>query len=89
VNHGPNTSSLLRSVSDRKSTVSSGGYLDFASGQVEFCSHQGHGTAAVQAPGAGAGGAVSVTGDAGLALAVALATQGKKGLQSAVADPAS
>jgi hypothetical protein len=72
-----------------QSIVSQGGYLDFASGQVEFYSNQGQGTAAVQAPRAGAGGAASVTGDAGLALAVALATHGKKGLHGAVADPAS
>jgi hypothetical protein len=54
---------------------------------VEFYSNQGNGSAGVQY--LGAGGAVSVTGDAGLALAVAVATHGRKGLHSAVADPGS
>jgi hypothetical protein len=79
----------VNSSTGAQSTVSSGGHLDFASGQVEFYSNQGIGTEIVQAPSGGVGGAVSVTSDAGLALAVAVAPHGKKGLQSPVADPAS
>jgi hypothetical protein len=54
---------------------------------VEFYSNQGNGSAGVQ--GLGAGGAVSITGEAGLALAVAVATHGWKGLHSSVTDPGS
>ena len=70
-----------------QSIISTGGFLDGVTGQVEFYHNQGNGDPAAPDATTSTRGTAIVASDAGIALAVALVTNPKKGLHSALATP--
>jgi hypothetical protein len=70
-----------------QSIISTDGFLDGATGSVVFYHNQGHGDPAAPDAATSMGGTAVVASDAGIALAVALATNHEKGVQASLANP--